>query len=46
MVKIRHMSKSGTEIIKDIKTKSAGYLEVVEENGIVEKVIHKSQEKI
>lgn len=33
--------EAGSEIIKDIRTENAGYLTVVEENGIVEKIIIK-----
>ena len=33
--------EAGTEIIKDIKTHNSGYLEIIEENGIVEKLIIK-----
>lgn len=41
MVENNTYVESGTEIIKDIKTKNAGYLKVIEENGIVEKIIVK-----
>ena len=41
MVENNTYVESGIEIIKDIKTKNAGYLKVVEENGIVEKIIIK-----
>ena len=33
--------EAGTEIIKDIKTQNSGYLEIIEDNGIVEKLIIK-----
>ena len=39
MVTDKTYVEAGTEIIKDITTKGAGYLEVFEENGIVEKVV-------
>lgn len=41
MVENNTYIESGTEIIKDIKTENAGYLKVIEENGIVEKIIIK-----
>jgi DNA-directed RNA polymerase subunit beta' len=41
MVENNTYVESGSEIIKDIKTENAGYLKVVEENGIVEKIIIK-----
>ena len=34
-------AEAGTEIIKDVKTKNGGYVEIIEENGIVEKLIIK-----
>ena len=33
--------EAGTEIIKDIRTHNSGYLEIIEDNGIVEKLIIK-----
>jgi DNA-directed RNA polymerase subunit beta' len=41
MVENNTYVESGSEIIKDIKTENAGYLKVIEENGIVEKIIIK-----
>ena len=42
MVEDRAYVEAGTEIIKDIKTQNGGYVEVIEENGIVEKLIIKT----
>ena len=41
MVKDNTYVEAGSEIIKDIRTENAGYLRVIEENGIVEKIIIK-----
>ena len=41
MVENHTYVESGTEIIKDVRTENTGYLEVIEENGIVEKLIIK-----
>ena len=41
MVNNQTYIEAGTEIIKDIKAENSGYLEIVEENGIVEKLIIK-----
>ena len=41
MVRNNTYVEAGTEIIKDVRTENSGYLEVVEENGIVEKLIIK-----
>jgi DNA-directed RNA polymerase subunit beta' len=41
MVKDNTYVEAGSEIIKDVKTENAGFLRVVEENGIVEKIIIK-----
>jgi len=41
MVEDNTYVEAGTEIIKDVKTENSGYLEVIEDNGIVEKLIIK-----
>jgi|AntRauMFilla1563_2_1112583.scaffolds.fasta_scaffold00019_26 DNA-directed RNA polymerase subunit beta' len=41
MVRNNTYVEAGTEIIKDVRTENSGYLEVIEENGIVEKLIIK-----
>lgn len=41
MVENNTYVEAGTEIIKDVKTENTGYLQVIEENGIVEKLIIK-----
>ena len=41
MVEDNTYVEAGIEIIKDVKTENAGFLRVVEENGIVEKIIIK-----
>jgi len=41
MVENNTYVEADTEIIKDIRTENAGYLEVIEDNGIVEKLIIK-----
>ena len=41
MVENHTYIEAGTELIKDIKAKNSGYLEIIEENGIVEKLIIK-----
>jgi len=41
MVRNNSYVEAGTEIIKDVRTENSGYLEVIEENGIVEKLIIK-----
>jgi DNA-directed RNA polymerase subunit beta' len=41
MVENNTYVEAGTEIIKDIRTENTGYLQVIEENGIVEKLIIK-----
>ena len=41
MVENNTYVEAGIEIIKDVRTENAGYLEVIEENGIVEKIIIK-----
>ncbi len=46
MVENHTYIEEGTEIIKDIKAENSGYLEVIEENGIVEKLIIKIGEII
>ena len=43
MVQNKTYVEAGTEIIKDVRTKGAGYLEVIEENGIVEKVMYQNR---
>ena len=41
MVEDQIYAEAGTEIVKDVKTQNGGYVEIVEENGIVEKLILK-----
>ena len=41
MVRNNTYVEAGTEIIKDVRTENSGYLEIIEENGIVEKLIIK-----
>lgn len=41
MVENNTYVEAGIEIIKDVRTENAGYLEVIEENGIVEKLLLK-----
>ena len=41
MVENHTYIEAGTELIKDLKAKNSGYLEIIEENGIVEKLIIK-----
>ena len=41
MVENSSYIEAGTEIIKDLKAENPGYLEIIEENGIVEKIIIK-----
>jgi len=41
MVENSSYIEAGTEMIKDVKAENPGYLEIIEENGIVEKIIIK-----
>ena len=41
MVENNSYIEAGTEMIKDVKAENPGYLEIIEENGIVEKIIIK-----
>lgn len=46
MVRNNTYVKAGAEIVKDVRTENSGYLEVIEDNGIVEKLIIKVGEII